>query len=129
MWDYAIEHAIWLKNRVLTAALLYGDEDVNVATSITLYKAFTSNYPDFDKLRVFGYKAVLYKINVDYLTTFEPRIKDRTWIFIKMEGNSIWKVLNVETLAVAKIIDARFNEYTFPPITSKKIQELEQEAI
>jgi len=95
-----------LKNRVLTAILLYKDEDVNVAISITLYKAFTSNYPDFDKLRVFGCKAILYKINVNYLTTFEPRIRDRTWIFIGMEGNSIWKVLNIETLAVAKIIDA-----------------------
>ena len=106
MWDYAVEHAIQLKNRVLTAILLYKDEDVNVAISITLYKAFTSNYPDFDKLRVFGCKAILYKINVNYLTTFEPRIRDRTWIFIGMEGNSIWKVLNIETLAVAKIIDA-----------------------
>jgi hypothetical protein len=78
-----------LKNRVLIAVLLYGDEDVNVATSITPYKAFTSNYPDFDKLRVFGYKVILYKINVDYLTTFKPRIRDGTWIFIRMEGNSI----------------------------------------
>ena len=129
MWDYAIEHAVQIKNRVLTAALLYRDEDINVATSITLYKAFTSNYPDFNKLQVFGYKAVLYKINVDYLTTFEPRIRDGTQIFIRMEGNSIQKVLNVETLAIAKIIDARFDEYSFPQITSKKIQELEQEAI
>ena len=125
MWDYAIEHAVQIKNRVLTAALLYRDEDINVATSITLYKAFTSNYPDFNKLQVFGYKAVLYKINVDYLTTFEPRIRDGTQIFIRMEGNSIQKVLNVETLAIAKIIDARFDEYSFPQITSKKIQELE----
>ena len=84
----------------------FGDKDINVITSITLYKAFISNYPDFDKLRVFGCKAILYKINVNYLTTFEPRIRDRTWIFIGMEGNSIWKVLNVKTLAVAKIIDA-----------------------
>jgi hypothetical protein len=89
MWDYAIEYAVWIKNRVLTAALPFGDEDINVATSITLYKAFTGNHPDFDKLRVFGCKAVLYKINIDYLTTFEPRIRDRTWIFIRMEGNSI----------------------------------------
>ena len=89
MWDYAIEYAIWIKNRVLIAALPFGDKDINVATSITLYKAFTSNYPDFDKLQVFGYKAVLYKINVNYLTTFEPRIRDGTWIFIGMEGNSI----------------------------------------
>ena len=41
---------MWLKNRVLTFALPYKDKDINVTTSITLYKAFTSNYPDFDKL-------------------------------------------------------------------------------
>ena len=99
----------------------FGDEDINVATSITPYKAFTSNYPDFNKLQVFGYKAILYKINVNYLTTFKPQIRDRTWIFIKMEGNSIWKVLNVKTLAIAKTIDARFDKYSFPLITSKRI--------
>ena len=121
MWDYTIKHVIWLKNRVPITALLYKDKDINITTSITPYKAFTSNYPDFDKLQVFGYKAVLYKINVNYMTTFEPRIRDRTWIFIKMEGNSIWKVLNVETLAIAKIIDTRFDKYSFPQITSKKI--------
>ena len=38
-------------------------------------------------------------------------------------------MLNVKTLAIAKTIDARFDKYTFPLITSKKIQELEQEAI
>ena len=89
MWDYAVEHAIQLKNRVPITALLYKDKDINITTSITPYKAFTSNYPDFDKLRVFGCKAIPYKINVDYLTTFEPRIRDKTWIFIRMEGNSI----------------------------------------
>jgi hypothetical protein len=78
MWDYAIKHVMWLKNRVLTAALLYRDKDINIAISITLYKAFTSNYPDFDKLQVFRYKAVLYKIEVEYPTTFKPRIKDKT---------------------------------------------------
>jgi hypothetical protein len=114
MWDYVVEYVVWLKNRVLTAALLFGDEDINIATSITLYRAFTSDHPDFDKLRVFGCKVVLYKIEVEYPTTFKPRIKDGTWIFIGMEGNSIWKVLNVETLVVAKTIDARFDEYTFP---------------
>jgi len=109
--------------------LPFGDKDINVITSITLYKAFTSNYPDFDKLQVFGYKAIPYKINVNHLTTFKPRIRDGTWIFIRIERNSIWKVLNVKTLAIAKTIDARFDKYSFPQITSKKIQELEQEAI
>jgi hypothetical protein len=46
-----------------------------------------------------------------------------------MEGNSIWKVLNVKTLAIAKTTNARFDEYSFPLITSKRIQELEHEAI
>jgi hypothetical protein len=67
-----------LKNRVLIAALLFGDEDINIAISITLYKAFISDYPDFDKLQVFRYKAILYKIEVEYLITFKPRIKDKT---------------------------------------------------
>ena len=129
MWDYAVEHAVWIKNRVPTAALPYGDEDINVSTSITPYRAFTGDHPDFKNLRVFGCKAVPYKIDVDHPTTFEPRIKDGTWIFIGMEGNSIWKVLNVETLAVVKTTDARFDEYTFPHITSNRIQELEREAI
>ena len=89
MWDYAIKHAIQLKNRVLTIALLFEDEDINIATSITLYKAFISNYPDFDKLQVFGCKAIPYKIEVEYPITFKPRIKDKTQIFIKIEGKVI----------------------------------------
>ena len=125
MWDYAVKHAVQIKNKVLTTALPFGDKDINIATSITPYKAFTSNYPDFDKLQVFGCKAVPYKINVDHLTTFKPRIRDGTWIFIRIKGNSIQKVLNVETLAIAKTTNARFDEYSFPQITSKKIQELE----
>ena len=114
MWDYAVKHVVWLKNRVLTSILLYRDKDINVAISITLYRAFIGNYPDFDKLRVFGCKAVLYKIEVEHPTTFKPRIKDRTWIFIRIEVNSIWKVLNVKTLIVAKTINTRFDKYTFP---------------
>ena len=78
MWDYAIKYIIWLKNRVLIVALLFGDEDINIATSITPYKAFTSDYPNFNKLQVFGCKAILYKIEVKHPTTFKPCIKDRT---------------------------------------------------
>jgi hypothetical protein len=103
-----------LKNRVLTFALLYKDKDINIITSITLYKAFIGNYPDFDKLRVFRCKVVLYKIEVEHPITFKPRIKDGTWIFIRMEGNSIWNVLNIKTLVIAKTINARFDKYTFP---------------
>ena len=79
MWDYAIKYIIWLKNRVLIVALLFGDEDINIATSITPYKAFTSDYPNFNKLQVFGCKAILYKIEVEHPTTLSLvlRIKPR----------------------------------------------------
>ena len=78
MWDYAIEHAIWLKNRVLTAALPYNNKDINVFINIIPYKAFIRDYPDFKNLRVFSCKVVLYKIDVKYLITFKPHIKDKT---------------------------------------------------
>jgi hypothetical protein len=41
MWDYAVEHVVWIKNRVLTVALPFGDKDINVSTSVTPYRAFT----------------------------------------------------------------------------------------
>ena len=43
MWDYAVEHAAWLKNRAPTSALLYSTEDLFVLTSVTLFRVFTGN--------------------------------------------------------------------------------------
>ena len=64
MWDYAIEHAIWIKNRVPTSALPFRLEDLFVSTLITLFRAYIGDYPDFKNLRVFSYKAVPLKLNV-----------------------------------------------------------------
>ena len=121
MWDYAIEHAIWIKNRVPTSALPFGSEDLFVSTSITPFRAYTGDHPDFKNLRVFGCKAVPLKLNVQYPRTFEPRIKEDTWIFIGMEGSTIWKVLNTQTLAVIRTTDAKFDEYIFLGIVSPRI--------
>ena len=50
LWDYAVEHAIWIKNRVLTTALLYRKGDIFVSTSIIPYRTFTRNHLDFQYL-------------------------------------------------------------------------------
>ena len=41
MWDYVVEHVVWLKNRAPTLALPYGTEDLFVLTSVTPFRAFT----------------------------------------------------------------------------------------
>jgi hypothetical protein len=41
MWDYVVEHVVWLKNRAPTLVLLYSTEDLFVLTSVTLFRVFT----------------------------------------------------------------------------------------
>ena len=124
LWDYAIEHGVWLKNRLPTAALPFGSEDHFVATAITPYMAYTGVLPDFSKLKVFGCKAYPRKSEAQYFKKFEPRIKAGGWIFIGMQGSTIWKVLNIETLAEARTTDCGFNEYDFPEVNvSPRLQE------
>ena len=61
------------------------------------------------------------KLNVQYPRTFEPHIKEDIWIFIGIEGSTIWKVLNTQTLAVIRTTDAKFDKYIFPGIISPRI--------
>jgi hypothetical protein len=127
MWDYTVEHAVWLKNRALTLALPYGTEDLFVSTSVTPYRAFTGKHPKFRNLKMYRCKAILRQPN--YTLTFDPLIRDGTWIFIGIDGETIWKVLNTDTLSIVRTTNARFNEYTFPLITSPRIQDLQKEVI
>jgi len=46
-----------------------------------------------------------------------------------MDGETIWKVLNTNTLSIVRTTNAKFDEYTFPQITSPRIQDLQKEAI
>ncbi len=76
MWDYAVEHAAWLKNRAPTSALPYGTEDLFVSTSVTPFRAFTGMQPEFKNLKVYGCKAIPRQPN--YTSAFEPLIRDST---------------------------------------------------
>jgi hypothetical protein len=122
-----VEHVVWLTNRAPTSALPYGTEDLFVLTSVTLYRAFTGKHPEFRNLKMYGCKAIPRQPN--YTSTFDPLIRDGTWIFIGMDGETIWKVLNTDTLSIVRTTNARFNEYTFPLITLPRIQDLQKEAI
>ena len=57
LWDYTIEHTVWLQNRLLTTALPYS---VNT-TAKTPFESYYSIKPDVSNLRIFGY--AVYPLN------------------------------------------------------------------
>jgi hypothetical protein len=67
-------------------------------------------------------KAIPRQLN--YTLTFNPLIRDGTWIFIGIDSETIYKVLNIDTLSIVRTTNTRFNKYTFPIITSPRIQDL-----
>jgi hypothetical protein len=87
MWDYVVEHVVWLKNRAPTLALLYSIEDLFVLTSVTLYRAFIGKHPKFRNLKMYRCKVILRQPN--YTLTFNPLIRDGTWIFIGIDSETI----------------------------------------
>lgn len=121
-WCYAIEQAVYIKNRVPTAALLYGTADMSKA--VTPFEAYKKAYPDLTKLRVFG--ATAYPINTleKFPKKFDPRSK-RGYIFIGMRGSTVWKLLNCKTFKVEEYADVKFDEYKFPAPTIIKLQPIE----
>ena len=54
-WCYAVEHAIWIKNRVPTSALPWPRNHEN--TAITPHEAYTGKLPDLAMLKAFGCAA------------------------------------------------------------------------
>jgi hypothetical protein len=71
MWDYAVEHAVWLKNRLPTSALLYRA----YFDATTPFQAYKGHKPDLKSLRIFGCAAYLINIHGHFLT-YDPKILD-----------------------------------------------------
>ena len=113
LWDYATEHAVWLRNRLRTEALPYGEE----RTARTPFEAYYSHKPDVSRLRTFGCAA--YPLNsIERMPRkYDPRIRGEL-IFVGMKGNKIWRLLNKETLKEEVLGDTNFNKYLFSTITS-----------
>lgn len=110
-WDFACEHAVWIKNRVVTAALPFG-LDGKIAQSYTPYEAWNDRLPNFEKLRVFGCAGWPLVPNTTKRHTLDPRIKPDC-IFVGMKGSKIWKFFNMLTKVTYEYADADFDEYSF----------------
>ena len=84
LWDYATEHAVWLRNRSRTEALPYGEE----LTARTPFEAYNGHKPDVSHLRTFGCAA--YPLNsIERMPRkYDPRIRGEL-IFVGMKGNKI----------------------------------------
>ena len=69
------------------------------------------------------------KLETQFLKSFELRTKEDKWVLIGMQGNHIWKLLNVITLREVKSVDCGFNEYIFPEFDSefKETQDMTQQ--
>ncbi len=107
-WDFAIQHAIYLKNRLPTKALPFGE--IQVATP---YEAYTETAANTTKLRVFGCSATPILTQEIHRHTLSPRIKTER-VFVGMKSSQIWSVLNCDTHKVEVYADCRFDEYRFP---------------
>jgi hypothetical protein len=109
-WCYAVEHAVWLKNRLPTSALPYGDSP----TAISPFEALYLKQPNLSKARVFGCKMTIHLSSVKHIGKYTENIKPGHWILIGMQGSSVYKALDLDTLEETTTTVANFNEYTFP---------------
>jgi len=85
-WCYAVEHAVWVKNRVPTAALPYGSG--NMSKAVTPFEAHKKALPDLTILKVFG--CVAYAINTHEKFPKNCNARSKSgYIFVEMKGSSI----------------------------------------
>ncbi|KAI1004535.1 hypothetical protein K3495_g3674 [Podosphaera aphanis] len=58
-WDYAIEHAVWIRNRLPTSALPFGPSESTTSTWEIPNAAWYEKLPKLQNLRSFGCVATL----------------------------------------------------------------------
>ena len=109
-WCFAVEHSVYIKNRILTAALPFGEG--KLAKANTLFKAYKEAIPNLLKLRVFSCTAMLINTLQKHLGKLDSRFKAR-YIFIAIKGSKIYKLFNMLTYKVENYRDANFNKYRF----------------
>lgn len=119
-WDYAVEHAIWIKNRVPTDALPWpvpepGSEDQGTCIPLEAYTGRKLDPLVLQKTLVaFGCQANIKELK-DQPGKWTPRTKEEH-IFVGITGNSVYKLLNCRTLKETLSVDVKFHEYKFPEL-------------
>ncbi|KAI0996190.1 hypothetical protein K3495_g11988, partial [Podosphaera aphanis] len=81
LWNYAIEHAVFIKNRAPTPALPFSDTD---AFKNTPYSAYYGKAADLRNLRVFGCKAYI---------LYPPALNPQKWLPHTRNGNYIMALI------------------------------------
>ncbi|KAI1005925.1 hypothetical protein K3495_g2299 [Podosphaera aphanis] len=113
-WCYAIEHAIFIRNRLPTTALPYGPEETRPGSNIRPISAFSDKQISLKNLRVFGFTAypLIFKDTKIAPSKLSPNM-ETNWIFIGIQSNTIWILLNRETGAENRTVDCAFKEHIF----------------
>lgn len=114
LWDYAVEHEVYLKNRVLTVA-------IQVKIPI---EAYSGVKPVIGKLRIFGCAAYPVKAKETHPTTYKPGFRDKDYILVSMSGSSIYRLLSLKSLKEIMSANVTFDEYTFPASNNSRPLEL-----
>ncbi|ESZ97773.1 Gag-Pol polyprotein [Sclerotinia borealis F-4128] len=112
--EITTKHATYFINRVPTKALPFGEAG-QLALATTPFEAYYSKQPDLIKLKVFSCKAI--PLNPQqpgkFMKKFESRIFSGNYVFVGIDGNYIYNLLNFNSRRIIKIADANFNEYRF----------------
>jgi hypothetical protein len=104
---FAVEHLAYLKNRIPTAALPFGEG--KLSKTVTPFKAYKEALPDLTRLRVLGCAAMPNNTKEKHPKKFDPWFKPG-YLFIGMQSNKIYKLFNSVTQVVEKYGDADFDE-------------------
>ncbi len=121
-WCISVEHANYLRNRTPTTALPYGPEGSLPSKAITPITAYTSDRVHLNNLKAFGCAAFPMRLHQPQgPSKLEPKIQgEENYIFIGMQGNSIYKLMQRKTLKVIVSADCKFIEHLFKGVEPEK---------
>ncbi|KAI0993276.1 hypothetical protein K3495_g14908, partial [Podosphaera aphanis] len=112
-WDYAVEHAVWIRNRMPTSSLPFGPSNSASSKSIIPYSAWHERPPKLVLLRPFGCVSTLMYPKSLHPQKWTPNIRNGTSIFVGLRGESIHKLISLETLQMWESADAKVDEYSY----------------
>ncbi len=88
IWYYVVEHAVYLKNRLLTTTLLFRLEESDTRSLEIPFKVYKHVNPNISKLKVFRCTTWLLRTRGGFLLKSKSRIRD-DYIFVRMTRNYI----------------------------------------
>ncbi|KAI0991099.1 hypothetical protein K3495_g17088, partial [Podosphaera aphanis] len=115
-WDYAIEHSVWIRNRVPTSALPFGQNNCASSKWSIPHSVWYDKLPKLDNLRSFGCVATIVYPKALLPQKWNPSTREGTSIFVGLRGESIYKLLHVATLQGWESADAKIDEYTYATV-------------